>query len=102
MQLQRLVCLLIFVSLAWVAGTFLRTIVGAFFVATYVGVLAGIGFILGASISVFLSATCIIFILNATSWLFLKMSSEDVLEHLRTISSDESSKEVHTLTKRKP
>lgn len=78
--------LLLSVLFAWLAGTFLGSLVGAVFVLSHFGPLMAFGFLVGSTLSVVLSAAFSIFVLNATSWLFLHMSSEDVVEHLRTTS----------------
>lgn len=78
--------LFVAVSLSYLAGTFLGTLVGALFVMTHIGVLAGIGLLVGTSLSIVLSIAFSIFVLNATSWLFLHMSSDDVIEHLNNVS----------------
>lgn len=83
-----IVGLLLSVVLAWLAGTLLGSTLGALFVMSHVSVLMGIGFLLGTTFSVVLSAAFSIFVLNATSWIFLHMSSEDVVEHLKGVSQE--------------
>lgn len=75
--------LLISVLLAWLAGTFLGTLVGALFIASDVGVLVGLGFLFGSLMSVVLSVAFCLLVFDATSWLFLQMSAEDVVEALK-------------------
>lgn len=74
------------VLLSYISGTFLGSVVGALFVASHVGWLVGLGFLVGSTLSVFLSLIFSIFVLNATSWIFLQMSAEDVVEHLNSVS----------------
>lgn len=71
---------------AWAAGTFLGTIAGAALVLSKFGVLVALGFLLGTSLSVTLSVAFSILVVNATSWLFIHLSSEDVISYLKTIS----------------
>lgn len=74
------------ILLAYCAGTFLGSIAGAIFITANIGVLAGIGFIVGTSFSIFLSVLFCFLILNATSFLFLKISTQEVIDHLKEIS----------------
>ena len=78
----------LFVSVlgAWFAGTFIGTAVGALLIAAKVGLLWGIAFIVGTGLSVILSVTFSIIVLNSLSCLFLHMSSEEVIDHLKSIS----------------
>lgn len=78
--------LVLAVLLALGAGTFLGTVAGGILIYSAFGPLIALGFILGTALSVILSVTFSIFVLNATSWLFLHMSSEDVIEYLKTLS----------------
>lgn len=75
--------------LAYLSGTFLGTFVGAWFVMSGVGVLVGLGFLFGSLLSVFLSLTFSVFVLNAVSFIFLKLSTQEVVDYLHRISSDE-------------
>ena len=74
-------------GLSYVAATFLGTLVGALFVASHIGILAGIGFILGTTLSVYLSVIFLIIVFNAVSFIFLKVSSQEVLDYLNEIST---------------
>jgi hypothetical protein len=78
--------LFVAVLLAWLAGTFLGTAVGALLVMSHIGLFWGIGFLIGTTLSVALSVVFSILVLNATSWLFLHMSSEEVVAYLNSIS----------------
>ena len=71
---------------AYVAGTFLGSIMGAVFVASKVGYIVAFGFLLGTTTSVMLSVTFCIFVFNSLSLVFLKMSSQDVVDYLQEIS----------------
>lgn len=87
--LRRLVAgigLFIAVLAAWLAGTFLGTFAGALLVTSNLGFMWGIAFLFGATTSVTLSVAFSVLVLNATAWLFLQLSSEEVLDYLRSIS----------------
>ena len=71
---------------AWFAGTAFGTVVGALLVMTRVGLLWGLAFLIGTTMSVVLSVVFSFLVLNATALLFLHMSSEEVIEYLRTLS----------------
>jgi hypothetical protein len=79
--------LLISIILSYVAATFLGSLVGALFIFTHVGVLAGIGFLLGTTISIYLSVIFSIIVLNSVSFIFLKISSQEVIDYLQEIST---------------
>lgn len=79
--------LLISIILAYLSGTFLGTAAGALLVVTNVGILAGIGFLIGTSLSVFLSVCFSMVVLNSVSFLFLKLNTEEVIEYLNKIST---------------
>lgn len=72
--------------LAWFAGTFIGTATGAALISTKFGVLVGLGFFIGTSFSITLSVAFSIVVLNASSWFFLQMSSEEVVAYLKSIS----------------
>lgn len=74
------------ILLSYCAGTFLGTMAGAIFVTTNIGILAGFGFLIGTSFSIFLSVLFCFLILNSTSFLFLKISTQEVIDHLKEIS----------------
>jgi len=71
---------------AWFAGTLIGTAVGALLIAAKVGLLWGLAFVVGTGLSVILSVTFSIIVLNSLSCLFLHMSSDEVIEHLKSIS----------------
>lgn len=70
----------------WFAGTFLGTTTAALLIAAKVGLFWGFAFFIGTTISVVLSVAFSYLVLSATSYFFLQMSSEDVVEYLRSIS----------------
>lgn len=78
------------VLLAMCAGTYLGTALGALFTASQFGITTAIGFLIGTSFSVTLSIVFSVIVLNATSWIFLHISNEDVIEYLRNISKWDS------------
>ena len=79
--------LLLSLALSYVAATFLGTLVGAVFVASHIGILAGIGFLFGTALSVYLSVIFSIIVFNTVSFVFLKVSSQDVVDYLAEISN---------------
>lgn len=70
----------------WFAGTALGTAAGALLVMSKVGLFWGLAFLIGTTLSVVLSVVFSFLVLNATAFLFLHMSSEEVVEYLRTLS----------------
>lgn len=78
--------LIVALGLAYLAGTFLGSIAGALLIATKLGPLIALGFFVGTTFSVVLSVAFSIVVLNATSWLFVGLSSEEVLDYLKSIS----------------
>lgn len=85
-RLIAVVGLALSVLMAYLAGTFLGSVVGAIFIFSHFGPLIAAGFLVGSTLSVVLSVTFTFLVLNTTSWLFLHMSSEDVVEHLKDLS----------------
>ena len=69
------------------AATFLGSLVGAAFVATQIGWLAGLGFLFGTTLSIYLSVAFSTLSFNSVSFLFLKMSSQEVVDYLQEISA---------------
>ena len=84
-----IVGLIVAITFAYLAGTFLGTAAGAFFVMWNIGFLSGIGFFVGSFLSVFLSLAFSVFILNAVSFLFLKLSTQEVVDYLQGLSSEQ-------------
>jgi hypothetical protein len=74
--------------LAWIAGTFLGSVIGAIFMASNFGPLVGLGFLFGTTFSFVFSVTFMILTFNATTWLFLHMSSDEVIAYLNSLSKD--------------
>ena len=70
----------------WLAGTALGTATGALLIMSKFGFLWGFAFFVGTTTSVILSVAFSLLALNSTAWLFLHMSSEDVINHLRSLS----------------
>lgn len=71
---------------AWFAGTFLGTAAGAALVGAKFGLVWGLAFLAGTTLSVVLSVTFQLLVLNAFSLFFLHMSSEEVVQYLKTLS----------------
>lgn len=82
-----LIGLLLSIFLAYGAATFLGSLTGALLIASQVGVLVGLGFFIGTTVSIYLSVIFSIFVLNAVAFLFLKLSSQEVLDYLSEIST---------------
>jgi hypothetical protein len=76
-------------TFAYLAGTFLGTAAGALFVWSNIGFLSAVGFFVGSFLSVFLSLAFSVFILNAVSFLFLKLSTQEVVDYLQGLSSEQ-------------
>lgn len=87
-RLISVVGLLLSVFCAYIAGTVLGTATGALFIMSNIGFFVGIGFFLGSFISLFLSVAFSILVLNSVSFIFLKMSSQEVVDYLEKISSE--------------
>ena len=67
---------------AYLAGTFLGTIAGAALIAANIGIFFGLAFLIGTSLSVFLSVAFSFLVLNFVSLLFLKMNKQEIIKHL--------------------
>jgi hypothetical protein len=78
----------LFVSavLALAAGTLLGTLTGTFLIAQLFGWGTAIGFLVGTTFSVILTVTFQVLVLNATCFLFLGLSSGEVVEYLKSRS----------------
>lgn len=79
--------LLLSLFIAYAAAHFLGSFVGSIFVATHVGLIAGLGFLIGTTLSVYLSVIFSIAMFNAVSFVFLKISSDEVLDYLNEITT---------------
>ena len=82
-----IVGLFLSVALSYVAATFIGTLAGAAFVASNIGFLAAIGFLVGTTMSVYLSVIFSILVFNAVSFVFLKISTQEVVDYLNEISN---------------
>lgn len=82
-----IVGLLLSLVLSYLAATFLGTLAGAAFVASHIGVLAAIGFLVGTTLSVYLSVIFSILVFNSVSFIFLKISAQEVVDYLNEIST---------------
>lgn len=72
--------------LALGAGTFLGSMAGTFLVNALFGPFVALGFFFGTLFSVVLTVTFQVLVLNATCFLFLGLSSAEVVEHLKAVS----------------
>ena len=79
--------LLLALILSYSAATFLGTLVGAAFIASTIGILFGVGFLLGGTVSIYLSVIFAIIVLNTVCWFFLNMSSQEVADYLHALST---------------
>lgn len=68
------------------AGTFLGSLAGAYLMNILFGSGTAIGFLIGTTFSVVLTITFQVLVLNATCFLFLGLSSEEVVECLQKAS----------------
>ena len=71
---------------AWFAATVLGSFTGAFLVGSFFGPLIGLTFLIGTTFSIFIGILFSIFVFNAVCLVSLHMSSQDIIEHLRTLS----------------
>jgi hypothetical protein len=74
------------VAAAYVAGTFVGKTAFALFMFANFGFSMGLGVLIGSLTSVIVSGTIIALAFNGTCLLFLKMSAEDVVAHLKSAS----------------
>jgi len=79
--------LLLSVIFSYVSATLLGTLAGAAFVASNIGIIAGIGFLVGTSLSIYLSVIFSIIVFNTVSFIFLKISAQEVADYLNEIST---------------
>ena len=68
------------------AGTFLGSLMGAALIASHVGYLMAVGFLVGSTVSVWLSVTFSIFVFNSIAFVFFKMTSQEVIDYLKEVS----------------
>lgn len=71
---------------SYAAGTFLGGLAGAYLMGSLFGFWTGVGFFVGTSLSVVLTVTFQVLVLNATCFLFLGLSSAEVVEYLKSVS----------------
>ncbi len=69
--------------LSYAAATILGSFAGFLFIASKIGILAALGFLIGTTLSLYLSVIFSIIVFNSVSFLFLKLTSEEVVEHLK-------------------
>jgi len=82
-----IVGLLISFTLSYIAATVLGSLAGAVFIASNIGMLAGIGFLIGTTLSVYLSVIFSIIVFNAVSLIFFFFFSQEVVDYLHNIST---------------
>lgn len=78
--------LLLSLVASYACATLIGTFFGALFVMSNVGFLSGVGVLLGLSSSIYLSVIFSIISFNAVSFLFLKISTQEVADYLDEIS----------------
>lgn len=79
--------LLLSLVASYACATFIGTFFGALFVASHIGFLSGVGVLIGLSSSVYLSVIFSIISFNTVSFIFLKVSTQEVVDYLNEISS---------------
>ncbi|MYB37673.1 MAG: hypothetical protein F4Y26_09870 [Gammaproteobacteria bacterium] len=67
---------------AYCCGTFLGSLAGAALIWSQLGLLMALGFLVGTALSVLLSVVFAILVLNAVSFVFLKMNTQEILDYL--------------------
>lgn len=72
---------------AWLAGTAVGTTAAALLIMLKIGFFFGIAFLVGTALSLTLSAAFSLIVLNATACFFLKLSSQEIVDHLRSTSA---------------
>ncbi len=72
--------------LSLAAGTFLGSVAGAFIVNTLFGPWIAVGFFIGTAFSILLTVTFQVIVLNATCFLFLGLSLQEVVDYLKNTS----------------
>jgi len=72
---------------SYAAATFLGSLAGAAIVASKIGILVALGFLVGTTLSVYLSVIFSIIVFNAIAFVFLKMSTQEVIDYLYEIST---------------
>lgn len=82
-----IVGLIVAFTLVCLAGIFLGTTGGTLFIALQFGLFVAVGFLVGTALSYLLSVTFRIFVSTDVSLVFLKMSSQGVVEYLQEISA---------------
>jgi len=71
--------------LAYIAGTAIGSLGGALFIASNIGILTGIGFFLGTTISIYLTVAFQILVFNFFTTVFLKMTHIEVLDYFKDV-----------------
>ena len=79
-------------GVVWGAGSWLATWGSALLVMSHVSVLVGIGIIFGTYTSAIFGVMVQLFLFNAITTMFLKMSSSDVLAYLSQQMADQTEK----------
>lgn len=72
--------------LSMMAGSFLGSLAGMYFIYNVFGAIPAIGYLVGTSLSVIFTVTFQILILNATCFLFLGLSSQEIVDYLKNVS----------------
>lgn len=72
---------------AYIAGTLAGTAVMAFLVGIKIGLIYGAAFFIGAGVTVFVTVVCQIVVLNTICFIFLKMSTQEIVDYLDELSS---------------
>jgi len=72
--------------LALAGGTFLGSFLGFLFLSSKIGFISAFLFLIGTSTSVLFTVAFQIFIFNSFALLFVKMSQDEVIEHLDSLT----------------
>jgi len=89
--LQRVIAafgLLLGIGIAVAVFLFMRTLSGALLMLIHFGVLGFLGFLLGTTLSIVITVAFCLWLLLLISWVFLHMSSEDIVDALKDAAAD--------------
>lgn len=81
------------VAASYLTATALGTFLGAIFIGSKIGWISTIGFIIGTTVSVYMSVLISVISFNAVSFFFLKASSQEIAEYLERVSGEEGGQE---------
>ena len=79
--------LLVALLLSYAAGTTIGTMVGFALAWGSFGFLTGVAYLIGTTLSVYMSVVFAILVFNAVSFVFLKVNTQEVLDYLHKTSA---------------